>query len=264
MDILSQITNERRAAVAAAKRNVPVSALEEQARGRMHHSLCERLDATSGGTRILAEIKRASPSAGMIRPDFRPADIARTYEQAGAVGISVLTEPEHFLGHEAHLRRVRQAVGLPVLRKDFMVDPYQIAEAAAWGADVILLIVAALEPGLMRELYDAAVAHGLEVLVEAHTADELHLALQLECAMIGVNSRNLKTLTTDLAVAIELAARIPPHRLAIAESGIRTRTDIEQLEAAGYRGFLIGEALMKEGDPGRKLTKLLDQADGSM
>ncbi len=255
MDILQQIMGERRVAVDEARRAVPVELLRERASDRVHHSLVEALGG--GGTSIVAEVKKASPSAGVLRPDYDPGAMATIYESNGACGISVLTEPNHFLGSEAHLQAVRAAVALPVLRKDFMCDPYQVVEAAAWGADVILLIVAALEDGLMRELYEAARELGLDVLAESHNEAELERAFALEDAILGVNSRNLKTLKTDLAVAHALSARIPADRLSLAESGIKTRQDIEGLAKSGYSGYLIGESIVGHGDPGVKLRELL-------
>jgi indole-3-glycerol phosphate synthase len=256
MDMLQEIMAERREDVARAKSAVPMSALQEAIRGRVHHSLVSAL-REGAGTRILAEMKRASPSAGLLRYQYQPAELADTYVQSGAAALSVLTEPRHFLGCEAHLREVRAAVKVPVLRKDFLCDAYQVFESAAWGADVVLLIVAALDGSQLRDLYQAAGACGLDVIAEAHTSREVDLAVQLENAIIGVNSRDLKTLKTDLSVARTLAARIPEGRLSIAESGIRTRQDIESLEALGYRGFLIGEALVVHNDPGKKLVSLL-------
>ena len=254
MNILDKIMSERRADVAEARGTVPVELLKEMAAGRAHHSLVERVAA---GSCIIAESKKASPSAGLLRPDYDPAALAREYEDAGAGGISVLTEPRHFLGDESHLRAVREAVSLPVLRKDFMCDVYQVYEAAAWGADVILLIIAALESDVLCELHAAAVELGLDVLAEAHTAGEVDAALDLEGVVVGVNSRNLKTLQTDLAVARDLAERIPADRAAVAESGIRNRSDIEELAALGYGGFLIGESLVGAVNPGAKLRELL-------
>jgi indole-3-glycerol phosphate synthase len=256
MDILQTIMTERRAAVAACRADVPRSRLERLAADRVHHSLRERL-VRHTGTQVIAELKKASPSAGLLRPDYDPGAIARRYADAGAAALSVLTEPRHFLGSPDHLRAVRAAVDLPILRKDFMCDDYQVMEAAAWGADVILLIVAALDDAELRGLYQAALAQGLEVLVESHTAVELERALALDAAIIGVNSRDLKTLTTNLDVARQLAESIPPARLAIAESGIQHRADIEDLEGRGYRGFLIGEALVRASDPGGRLAELL-------
>jgi indole-3-glycerol phosphate synthase len=256
MNTLETIMSERQADAESAKRRVPEVELLARSAGRVHHSLVDAL-AAGQGTHVIAEIKKASPSAGLLRPDYQPAAIARVYEAAGAVAISVLTEPRHFQGSDQHLRDVRAAVKLPVLRKDFVCDPYQIHEAAALGADVVLLIVAALDVRRLKTLYDVAVGYGLDVLVESHTADELRRALELEKAIIGVNSRNLKTLKTDLAVARELATLIPRDRLAIAESGIKTRADIEELERLGYRGFLIGESLLSAGDPATKLAGLV-------
>ena len=256
MNILQSIMAERRADAEAAEQRIPLSELRKLASGRTRHSLAKVL-ASDQGTRVIAEINKASPSAGLLKPDYQPTAIARAYEAAGAAGISVLTEPRHFQGQDQDLRDVRSAVRLPVLRKDFVCNPYQVYETAALGADVILLIVAALDAKLLRTLYDEAVACGLTVLVESHTAEELKRALELEKAILGVNSRNLKTLKTDLAVARELAAMIPKNRLAIAESGIRTRADIEALERLGYRGFLIGEVLMSAPDPAAKLKVLV-------
>jgi indole-3-glycerol phosphate synthase len=255
MDILKQIMGERRAAVELARREVSVEALRERAAERVHHSLPDAL--WGGGTTIVAEVKKASPSAGLLRPDYDPGAMAAIYEANGASGISVLTEPNHFLGSAAHLQSVRAAVELPVLRNDFMCDPYQVVEAAACGADLVLLIVAALDDARMHGLYETARELGLDVLAEAHNADELARAAALEDAILGVNSRNLKTLQTDLAVAHRLREQIPAGRLSLAESGIKTRADIEGLAAVGYGGFLIGESIVGHDDPGAKLRELM-------
>jgi indole-3-glycerol phosphate synthase len=253
--VLGQIMAERRDAVVAARAAVSETALEQAAERRVHHSLKARLRGGCG-TCVIAEMKKASPSSGVLRPDYDPAAIARAYDRHGAVGLSVLTEPLHFLGDESHLRAVRAVTALPVLRKDFMCDTYQVTEAAAWGADVVLLIAAALPDALMYALYRRALVLGLEVLAEVHTGAELERVLPLDEAIIGVNSRDLKTLKTDLAVAHRLAALIPPARLSIAESGISRREEIVALEAAGYGGFLIGEALVRQDDPGGGLAVL--------
>jgi len=247
---------ERRADAAEARRRVPLAALEAEAARHARRSLSAALTAGSG-VRIVAEVKRASPSAGLLRPDYRPDELARAYAAGGACGISVLTEPRRFLGEGAHLRAVRAAVDLPVLRKDFLADAYQIAEAAAWGADAVLLIVAGLDAPQLRDFYDEAEGRGLEVLAEAHTERELEAALALPRALVGVNSRDLKTLRTDLSVPARLAALIPRERVSVAESGIRSRRDLEPLEALGYRGFLVGEALLRSADPRRTLAELL-------
>jgi indole-3-glycerol phosphate synthase len=254
-DILAQIMRERRRDVARARRRVSLENLLWEAEKRPRRSLASRL-ALQGGPHVVAEVKKASPSAGLLREDYDPAALAREYAAAGATGISVLTEPRHFLGTEDDLRRVRAAVKLPVLRKDFICDPYQLAEAAAWGADVVLLIAAALDPGLCRTLYRESRELGLEAIVEVHNLDELAVAVECEEAIIGVNSRDLRTLKTNLAVAQALAAAIPDDRLCIAESGIKTPGDLRTLSAAGYDGFLVGESLLRQGSPGEALRTL--------
>lgn len=259
MNILEKIVAERAGDVETASRDVSPSVLKAAAETRTHHSLVDSLRG-GGGPRIVAEMKKASPSAGLLCADYDPARIAAAYAGAGAAGLSVLTEPRHFMGKGEHLVAARQAVDIPILRKDFICDEYQLLEAAAWGADVVLLIVAALKPETLRAAYGAARELGLEVLVESHTGDELQRALELPEAIIGINSRNLKTLRTDLAVAHELAGGIPENRLCMAESGIRSRADIEALEKSGYDGFLIGETLMKSGEPGEELRRLIGNA----
>jgi indole-3-glycerol phosphate synthase len=258
VNILEAIVAERREDVVRISAGVPRAELERHAADRKHHSLAAKLGGP--GEHVISEMKKASPSAGLLRPLYEPGKIARIYEQNGASGISVLTEPRHFMGDASHLKEVREEVELPILRKDFMCEVYQVYEAAAWGADVILLIIAALGTPELRDLYDAAMGCGLDVLAEAHTADEVHQALEFENAIVGVNSRNLKTLKTDLNVAMELGGLIPDSRLSVAESGIKSRGDIEMLKTVGYRGFLIGEVLMSQGDPGAKLRELLGKA----
>jgi indole-3-glycerol phosphate synthase len=256
-NILTRIMGERKKDVAVSKRQVSVNELLWEAEKRTnYYSLVDRLRG-GAGPRIIAEVKKASPSAGELRQVYDPTAIAQAYVSAGAVGISVLTEPHHFLGSLDDLRRVRKVVNVPVLRKDFIGETYQLLEAAAWGADVVLLIVAALEPGHCEILYREAIELNLEVIVEVHTREELGVALSCEQAIIGVNSRDLKTLRTDLDVAYDLAKAIPDDRLCIAESGIRTPEDIAGLQAAGYDGFLVGESLLREPFPGKALKGLL-------
>jgi indole-3-glycerol phosphate synthase len=247
---------QRRADILAASTRVPKATLLVAARDRKHHSLVNALERRTG-TSIIAEVKRASPSAGVIRTNYDPEHIAATYQRAGATAISVLTEPHHFGGSPDHLRAVRRVVSLPVLRKDFVCDSYQVCEAAAWGADVVLLIAAVLKPPVLKSLYEEAEELCLDVLVEIHDESELDAALACKHAIIGVNSRNLATLKTDLAVARRLAALLPPDRVFIAESGIKSRSDIEELEKLGYDGFLVGETLMKDENPAGKLAELL-------
>lgn len=255
-DVLVRIIRDRRKDVAAAKRSVAVNELYSQIEQRVEYRSLATALLRSPEPRIIAEVKKASPSAGLLRPSFDPAALAQSYVSGGAAAISVLTEPNYFQGSQADLRAVRRCVSVPVLRKDFMVDVYQLMEAAAWGADVILLIVAALTPEHCELLYKESRELGLEAIVEVHTAEELKVALACEEAIIGVNSRNLKTLTTDLAVAYDLAKLMPKDRICIAESGIRSREDILGLQAAGYKGFLIGESLLRETAPGKALKAL--------
>lgn len=256
MDILEKIFQERRADVVRARGEVPIEELIELSSIRSHHSLVERLTDGSN-TKVISEMKKASPSAGCLREDYRPVDLARMYAESGASGISILTEPRHFMGSGEDLRQVRAVVDLPLLRKDFMCDVYQIYESAAWGADVVLLIAAGLDGGLMRELYEVAIDCGLDVLAEAHSPDEVESVLALERAIVGVNSRDLRTLTTDLSVAEGLAEMIPAGRVKIAESGIKSRADIVKLEAVGYGGFLIGETILRGDNPGDVLRGLV-------
>lgn len=252
---------ERRNDARQASGHLPLERLERIIAGLpKSRSLKERLMRGKGRDRqagIIAEVKKASPSAGLLCKSYDPAALARMYEQAGVAGISVLTEPRHFLGRDEDLKQVRQAVNLPVLRKDFVSDPYQVFETRALGADIILLIAAGLEDHLLKELYTTALAIGLDVIIEAHTRDEMDRILIFDQAILGINSRNLNTLKTDLAKARDLAPLIPPGRLAIAESGIKSRQDIADLQARGYRGFLIGESLLKSGDAAATLRGLM-------
>lgn len=252
---------ERRNNAWQASAHLPLERLERIVAGLPKtRSLKERLTHGKGRdhrTGIIAEVKKASPSAGLLRASYDPAALAKMYEQVGAAGVSVLTEPRHFLGRDEDLKQVRQAVNLPVLRKDFVSDPYQVFETRALGADVILLIAAGLEDHLLNELYIIALAIGLDVIMEVHTRDEMDRVIVFDQAILGINSRDLNTLKTDLAFARNLAPLIPPGRLAIAESGITSRHDIEDLQARGYKGFLIGEALMKSDDAAATLRELL-------
>jgi len=206
---------------------------------------------------VIAEIKKASPSAGLIAEDFDPAEIAQRYERSGAAALSVLTDRQFFQGSLDDLFAARTAVGLPVLRKDFTLDRYHLLQASANGADCVLLIVAALDDEELTDLLTYARELQLDALVEVHDAAELDRALAVEADMIGVNNRNLKTLEVSLETSIELARRIPDNVLAVSESGIRTADDIRRLSDVGYSAFLVGESLMKQEDPGGALAKLL-------
>ena len=205
---------------------------------------------------IIAEVKKASPSKGVIREEFRPDDIAKSYQRGGAACLSVLTDRDFFQGHEDYLIEARAACSLPVLRKDFIVDVYQVWESRALGADCILLIVAALSDELMAQLFAAANEAGLDTLVEVHTEEELQRALRLDAEMIGINNRDLHTFDTSLDTTTELLMYIPANRLVVTESGIHTVQDVQRMRDAGVETFLVGEAFMRADDPGAELEKL--------
>ncbi len=210
----------------------------------------------AGRSAVIAEVKKASPSKGVIRENFDPAQIARSYEMAGATCLSVLTDIDFFQGSDAYMQQARAACSLPVIRKDFMIDPYQVVEARALGADCILLIVAALEDAQMHELSDAAQQCGLDVLVEVHDADELDRALTLDTPLVGVNNRNLHNFETSLQTTIDLLDRMPEDRLVVTESGIHLPEDVALMKAHDVHAFLVGEAFMRAEEPGQKLAEL--------
>lgn len=210
------------------------------------------------GMSLIAEVKRRSPSKGIIQAEIDPAEVADAYERGGARALSVLTEPEFFGGSLDDLAKARDATGLPVLRKDFMIDAYQVVEAKAAGADAVLLIVAALgDPGLFQELADAAAHYGLAALVEIHSEWELDAAFEVEPGLVGVNQRDLRTFDVDTGLAVRLRRRIPPEVVVVAESGIVTRADVEALEAAAIDAMLVGETLIRAGDPAATARELL-------
>ena len=215
-----------------------------------------RARLAAGLPAVIAEIKKASPSKGIIRPDFHPAEIAASYEKGGAACLSVLTDRDYFQGSAHYLMEARAACSLPVLRKDFIIDPYQVYEARAMGADCILLIVAALELPAMQALEDVALKLGMAVLVESHDAAELALALQLQTPLMGINNRNLKTFEVSLQTTLELLPRIPQDRLVITESGVLQPGDVALMRGHGVNAFLVGEAFMRAPDPGQALAHL--------
>jgi len=259
-DILAEIVARKRQDIAAAKRARPLGALDRAARDQVlprGFIAALRAALADGRYGLIAEIKKASPSHGLIRPDFDPAAIAWAYEASGAACLSVLTDTPYFQGEPAHLQAARAACALPVLRKDFMVDPYQVVEARAMGADCILLILAALSDAQAAELEAASIERSLDVLIEVHDRAELDRALQLRSPLIGVNNRNLKTLKTDLATTVELAAALPSDRLAVSESGLQSAADLARMAAAGARCFLVGESLLRHHDVAAATRALL-------
>jgi indole-3-glycerol phosphate synthase len=258
-DILQRIVEVKRQEVPAARARRSEASLHDlvarQSAPRGFAAAMQRRVA-DGRSAVIAEIKKASPSKGVIRADFRPAEIATQYEAAGATCLSVLTDVQFFQGADAYLEQARAACALPVLRKDFMVDPYQVLEARAIGADCILLIAACLSDAQMGELEDCASGLGLDVLVEVHDGDELERALRLRTPLVGINNRNLRTFEVSLQTTLDLRARVPADRLLVTESGVLAPQDVQTLRAADIHAFLVGEAFMRAADPGAALGAL--------
>ncbi len=258
-DILRKILARKAEEIAERKRGLAIEALARQVevaepvRGFLA-ALQNRIE--SGQPAVIAEVKQASPSRGILRADFDPVQIAASYERGGAACLSVLTDVDFFKGSDAYLRQARAACSLPVLRKDFIIDPYQVHEARAIGADCILLIVAALDDALLRELFALASELGMDVLVEVHDGDELERALLTGAPLIGINNRNLRNFETRLEVTLDLLGRVPGDRTVVTESGIHTRADVTLMRDHGVHTFLVGEAFMKAADPGGKLAEL--------
>ncbi|SDY93417.1 indole-3-glycerol phosphate synthase [Collimonas sp. OK242] len=264
-DILNKILTVKADEVAAAKKQQDFASLrrdvesDSEARaGLRAYEAALRAKIAAGHAGVIAEVKKASPSKGVIRADFRPAEIAVDYAAHGAACLSVLTDIQFFQGAPEYLQQARAACALPVLRKDFMIDPYQVYQARSWGADAILLIVAALDHGLMAEL--EAIAHelGMSVLVEVHNAEELQAALKLKTALLGINNRNLRTFDTSLQNTLDLLPQIPADKLVVTESGIHTRDDVKLMRDANVNAFLVGEAFMRAPQPGVELGRLFD------
>lgn len=260
-DILKKILDRKTEEVATRQSSLSIANLEDIASGiekprGFYQALKFQTDRKLPA--IIAEIKKASPSKGVIREDFRPVEIALDYAMNGAACLSVLTDKDFFQGSEVYLQMVRERCPLPVLRKDFMVDPYQIYESRALGADCILLIVAALDDGQLRELAAVAKQLGMDVLVEVHDAKELERALALDVKLIGINNRNLRTFETSLETTLSLQVDIPDGRLLITESGILCQDDVRLMLDHGIYGFLVGEVFMRAVSPGRKMAELFD------
>jgi indole-3-glycerol phosphate synthase len=262
-DILNKIIDVKRDEVAAARKYRDLASLrrevEADREGRaairgFAANLRRHIDA--GGAGVIAEVKKASPSKGVLRPDFKPGHIAESYARHGAACLSVLTDEKFFQGAPAYLMEARGACELPVLRKDFMIDLYQVYEARAMGADCILLIVSALDHGLMAELEACAHELGMDVLVEVHDGDELTAALKLATPLIGINNRNLRTFDVTLDTTLGLLPRIPRERMVVTESGILAPQDVERMRERDVHAFLVGEAFMRAPDPGVELARL--------
>jgi indole-3-glycerol phosphate synthase len=251
MSVLQKICDDKRVHVASCKAKVAQADLEQQVKAASPlRGFIKSLRAkeAAGLPALIAEIKKASPSVGIIREDFNPAELAKAYKAGGAACLSILTDEPYFQGKTEHLLEGRAVCDLPVLRKDFIVDPYQVYETRAMGADCMLIIMAALDDGLIKELYDLATSLQLDVLFEVHDRDELDRAMKLDPQMVGVNSRNLKTLKVDLNTALDIASAMPPHTLRVAESGIHGHDDLKRLQNAGFPAFLVGESLMRQPD----------------
>jgi indole-3-glycerol phosphate synthase len=262
-DILNKILAVKADEVAAAKKHrSPASLRAEVETDRESRAAIRGFEASlrskiaAGQAGVIAEVKKASPSKGVLRPDFRPAAIAQSYAEGGAACLSVLTDQQFFQGAAEYLVQARAACALPVIRKDFLVDLYQVYEARAMGADCILLIVAGLDHGLMADMEACAHELGMDVLVESHDGDELTAALKLKTNLIGINNRNLRTFEVSLDNTLNLLPRIPAERLVVTESGILGRDDVQRMRAANVNAFLVGEAFMRAEDPGAELSRL--------
>lgn len=258
-DILDKIVAVKREEVAAASAKKPLALVRADAESRVltrDFVGAMRAKITAGQAAVIAEIKKASPSKGVLRADFIPADIAQTYAEHGAACLSVLTDKQFFQGQVDYLKQARASCPLPVLRKDFMVDAYQIYESRAMGADAILLIAACLDDAQMKDFEAIALGLDMAVLVEVHDATELERALKLKTPLVGINNRNLKTFEVSLDTTLTLKREVPADRLLVCESGIHTRDDVLRMAAAGVNAFLVGEAFMRAADPGEALAAL--------
>jgi indole-3-glycerol phosphate synthase len=258
-DILNKIVEVRREEVAAAKKRVPLEAIRDDALSRVltrDFVGAMRAKIAGGQSAVIAEIKKASPSKGLLRADFIPADIAQSYAEGGAACLSVLTDRQFFQGQNDYLKQARASCDLPVLRKDFMVDPYQIYESRVVGADCVLLIAACLEDAQMAELEAIALSLDMAVLVEVHDRAELERALKLKSPLLGINNRDLRTFEVKLETTLSLKELVPPGKLLVTESGILARPDVERMREAGVHAFLVGEAFMRAEDPGAALQAL--------
>ncbi len=266
-DVLARICDDKRRHIAECRARTPLAAVEARAAAQAPtRGFLRALEACRDEARygLIAELKKASPSKGLIRDDFDPPSLARAYAEGGATCLSVLTDIPYFQGDDAYLEAARAAVDLPVLRKDFMLEPYQIVESRALGADCVLLIMAALEDGQAAELEATAHALGMDVLIEVHDEAELERALKLSSRLVGINNRNLKTLEVDLATAESLARLMPGDRVAVAESGLHAPADLERMARIGCYAFLVGESLMRQADVTAATRNLLNRDEARL
>ncbi|WP_428608693.1 indole-3-glycerol phosphate synthase TrpC [Sedimenticola sp.] len=263
-DILKKIIQRKLEEIAQRKAVLPIDDLIEQLSGidnpprGFAQAIADKLDRGEPG--VIAEIKKASPSKGVIRADFRPAEIAASYQRGGAACLSVLTDVDFFQGSDDYLKQARAACNLPVIRKDFIIDPYQVYEARLIGADCILLIVSCLSDESLEELNTLAHQMGMDVLVEVHDAEELQRAVKLSNRLIGINNRNLRTFEVTLDTTLELLDQIPPGCIVVTESGILTLADVTRMRQQGVHAFLVGESFMRAEEPGEKLAELFGQS----
>lgn len=257
MSILERIFAQKQQEVAAAQAQLPFAELEKQAKSTEPPRGFRAALANANGLALIAEVKKASPSQGLIRPNFDAVDVATTYEQAGAHCLSVLTDVPNFQGSAENLRRARAATQLPCLRKDFLYDPYQVAEARAWNADAILLIVAMLQPTQLHELYAYSRELGMDTLVEVHTEAEAEIALKAGCDLIGVNNRDLADFKTDVAISERILPMLKGHALPVSESALASRADLDRVEAAGAKAVLIGTTFTRHPDIAAKVREVM-------
>ncbi len=258
--ILDEIVENKKLEVAESKEGLPFEVLEEQINNALPPRDFFEAIKPNGQLKIISEVKHASPSKGVFREDFDPVKIAQSYSSGGASAISVLTDEKYFKGSLQYLKNIREQVRTPLLRKDFIIDPYQVYEARLYGADALLLIVAALDQALLVELLELTHSLSMNAIVEVHDEAELDRALAANSRIIGINNRDLRTFDVDLNVSINLSAKVPSDRIVIAESGIGSIDDIDRLRAHGVHVFLIGETFMKAPDPGQKLKELIESS----
>jgi len=259
--ILDEIIQNKKVDIEASKNSLPIELLKECIKDALPSRNFFNAINPNGQLKIISEVKHASPSKGIFREDFDPVQIAESYSKGGAAAISVLTDEKYFKGNLSYLKSIRENVETPLLRKDFIVDPYQVYEARYYGADALLLIVAALDQTALKSLLELTHSLGMNAIVEVHDGEELERALDADARIIGINNRDLRTFNVDLKVSIDLSKKVPQDKIVIAESGISSIEDIDMLRGKGVHVFLIGETFMKAPDPGQKLSELINSSE---